>query len=200
MIKDDQAILFIVSRFLDYPDQAFMDEAQNLDAFVKKYISSEELREEVSIRLKPLVTMSLTELQEHYVSLFDYKEKTGLYLTSQELGDSRKRGGALIQLQKLIEYLGFEHIGKELADYMPMLLELAAVAEDCKELDGLKKRLAYAGQRIFSNLAETSPYYHIFDLLMSFALKAPTADEISQVESGREEADLDDMPYPMLYL
>lgn len=54
---------------------------------------------EILERIAPLFKMPLLELQEHYVETFDYKDKTGLYLTAHELGDSRKRGAALIKLQ-----------------------------------------------------------------------------------------------------
>ena len=60
------------------------------------------IRKEVLKRIDPLFEMSEKELQELYVETFDYKEKTNLYLTAHELGDSRKRGAALIKLQKLI--------------------------------------------------------------------------------------------------
>ncbi|WP_066287751.1 nitrate reductase molybdenum cofactor assembly chaperone [Bacillus sp. FJAT-29937] len=199
MKKERALTLLFISRFLDYPEQDFYEECVSVDEYVKKNISDKKLQKEISSRLKILFDRSLIELQELYVETFDYKEKTGLYLTSQELGDSRRRGTALIQLQKLIEKLGFEPVGKELADYIPMLLELIAVAPETEETLKLERRLAYAINRIFTNLPSSNPYYHVFDLFMTYIFEAPNQEEIARLEKDREDADLDELPYPMLY-
>ena len=199
-MKKDRAVnLLFVSRFLDYPEQEFYEECIRIDDYVIKNISSKKIQKEFSSRLKILFDRSLIELQELYVETFDYKEKTGLYLTSQELGDSRRRGSALIQLQKLIEESGFEPAGKELADYIPMLLELIAIAPETKEIKQLERRLAYAIHRIITHLPASNPYYQVFDLLMTYIFEAPNEEEIARLENEREDADLDELPYPMLY-
>ncbi|WNS73566.1 nitrate reductase molybdenum cofactor assembly chaperone [Bacillus sp. DTU_2020_1000418_1_SI_GHA_SEK_038] len=199
-MKNDRAFtLLFVSRFLDYPEQDFYEECVKVDNYVNQNISSEKLQKEFSSRLKILLDRTLIELQELYVETFDYKEKTGLYLTSQELGDSRRRGSALIQLQKLIEETGYEPAGKELADYIPMLLELIAVAPETEEIKQLERRLAYAIHRIFTHLPNSNPYYLVFDMLMTYIFKAPNQEEIARLENEREDADLDELPYPMLY-
>lgn len=199
MKKERALTLLFISRFLDYPEQDFYEECVSVDEYVKKNISDKKLQKVISSRLKILFNRSLIELQELYVETFDYKEKTGLYLTSQELGDSRRRGTALIRLQKLIEELGFEPVGKELADYIPMLLELIAVAPETEETLKLERRLAYAINRIFTNLPSSNPYYHVFDLFMTYIFEAPNQEEITRLEKDREDADLDELPYPMLY-
>ncbi|MED3553720.1 nitrate reductase molybdenum cofactor assembly chaperone [Cytobacillus praedii] len=199
-MKDEIAELLVVTaRFLDYPDQTFYRECSNLDAYLRKSITSEELHSEMSQRLMPLFSLELKDLQELYVETFDYKEKTGLYLTAQELGDSRRRGDALIRLQKLIADMGFEKVGIELTDYIPMLMELLAVAPENEEIHHLKRRLAYAIHRIYTHVSSSNPYYQIFDLLMTHVYEVPSSEEIARLVSEREEADLDELPYPMIY-
>ncbi|MED3574942.1 nitrate reductase molybdenum cofactor assembly chaperone [Cytobacillus praedii] len=192
-------LLIITARFLDYPDRTLYEECSNLDSYLKKYISSEEMHKEMSQRFMPLFSLELKELQELYVETFDYKEKTGLYLTAQELGDSRRRGDALIRLQKLIADMGFEKVGIELTDYIPMLMELLAVAPENEEIHHLKRRLAYAIHRIFTHISKNNPYYQIFDALMTHIFEVPSSEEISRLVNEREEADLDELPYPMIY-
>lgn len=199
MRDDISTLLVFVSRFLDYPNLTFFEECSNIDNYVNKNISSEELKKEVTQRLKPLFLLDLKNLQELYVETFDYKEKSGLYLTAQELGDSRKRGSALIQLQKLIIDLGFEQVSKELADYIPMLMELLAVAPENEDASFLKRRLAYAINRIYTHLPSGNLYHQVLGILMTFVFEAPNLEEIAQLENEREEADLEELPYPMLY-
>lgn len=199
MTNESKAILVIMSRVLDYPTQELLDGYQDIEEFVNEQISSVNMRTEILDRVKPLFNMSLLELQELYVETFDYKDKTGLYLTAHELGDSRKRGAALIKLQKLICEAGFEFEGQEIADYIPMLLELLAYAPEGENFERLSRRLAFAIHRILKHLPEQNPYQRIVDLMMMFVFEAPEAEEILILENEREEADLEELPYPMMY-
>lgn len=199
-MKIEQAeLLILVARFLDYPDQQFFEEKLELEKYVHSYLSFPKWAKEFIERATPLFELQEKDLQELYVDTFDYKEKTGLYLTAQELGDSRKRGMALIQLQKLIEELGYERVDNELADYIPMLLELLAVVEENDQVKVLKRRLAYALHRIVNHLPSDNPYHAILETLMLHVFEAPKFEEIKQLEHAWEEADLDPLPYPMLY-
>lgn len=195
-MDEKKAILVILSRLLDYPsaeDQSFILN------FMDEFIVTDDIRKEVIRRIQPLFGMSLNDLQQLYVNSFDYNEKSNLYLTAHELGDSRKRGFALIQLQKLILESGYEFASKQLADYIPMLLELLAATPDDEKLCNLSKRMSVAIQRILNNLSDSNPYYKAVELLMMFVFEAPELEEISSLEMLREEADLDELPYPMMY-
>lgn len=192
-------LLIFIARFLDYPDEDFIKEKADLEGYVRNNVSSPKFAKELIKRCRPLLALEEKDLQELYVDTFDYKEKTGLYLTAQELGDSRRRGMALIQLQKLIEELGFERVGDELADYIPMLLELVAAADENEQTKLLMRRLAYSLHRIVGHLSADNPYRAILEMLTIHVFKAPSREEIKLVESAWEEPDLDPLPYPMLY-
>lgn len=199
MKYDNKAILVILARLLDYPDEKFFEECSTIKAIIQDHISSIKIRNEVMSKIKPLMDMPLKELQELYVETFDQREKTNLYLTAHELGDSKKRGAALIQLQKLISECGYEYAGKELVDYIPMLLELLAVAPGDENLLLLSRRVAYAINRIVNHLPGKHPYHQPIELLMLYVFEKPAAEDISQLENLREAADLDELPYPMMY-
>jgi nitrate reductase molybdenum cofactor assembly chaperone NarJ/NarW len=199
MKNDRKAILLILARFLDYPDEKFFEEYPDVLSFVNEHLSSKKIRNNVMSRIKPLMDMSKKELQELYVETFDQREKTNLYLTAHEMGDSKKRGAALIKLQMLIAECGYENIGKELVDYIPMILELLAVAPEHEKFLLLSRRVAYAIHRILNHLSCDHPYYQLIELLMLYVFEKPEAEEISILENLREEADLDELPYPMMY-
>jgi nitrate reductase molybdenum cofactor assembly chaperone NarJ/NarW len=199
MTNESSALLVIMSRILEYPNDDFFEERPIIEKFVNKQIHIETHRKEILERIDPLFEMGQKKLQELYVETFDYKEKTSLYLTAHELGDSRKRGAALIKLQKLICEGGFEYEGKELADYIPMLLELLAVAPEEDNFIRLRRRMSYAIHRLLNNLPRSNPYHKAIDLLMMFVFTAPEKEEIALLENEREEADLDELPYPVMY-
>src|SRR5690606_13722809 len=148
------------------------------------------MRNEILERITPLFKMPILELQELSVETFDYKDKTGLYLTAHELGDSRKRGAALIKLQKLIVEGGFEYHGNEIVDYIPMLFELLAHSTEAVNFERLYRRIAFAVARIHKNLMDSNPYKRIVDLQMMSVFEAPEAQEITILETPREDADL----------
>jgi nitrate reductase delta subunit len=67
------------------------------------------------------------EVQRRYVADFDLSGPSSLYLTYHRYGDDRQRGRALIALRRLLREAGWELEHWELPDYLPLLVELAAV-------------------------------------------------------------------------
>ncbi|WP_462408844.1 nitrate reductase molybdenum cofactor assembly chaperone [Neobacillus sp. Marseille-QA0830] len=198
-MTEKKAILLLMANILDYPDQAFYQGQSEVEEWLCEKISEESVRDEILSRIRPLFELKLEELQELYVESFDYRDKTNLYLTAHELGDSKKRGAALIQMQKLIMEAGFDFDGKELADYIPMLLELLAVGPEEEKFLKLAKRVAYAISRVLTHLEDRNPYKRAVQLLQMFAFEELKPDEIANLENSREEADLNELPYPLMY-
>src|SRR5699024_7391279 len=122
MEQTRRVILVLASRLMGYPTNDFQQIAIELDELIENTIKEKSLRVELQSTYTPLRQLSNREVQELYVETFDLKSKLGLYLTAHELGDSNKRGAALIKLQKVISQSGFERVGEELVDYMPMIL------------------------------------------------------------------------------
>ena len=67
-------------------------------------------------------------LQRDYVETFDFTRRNSLYLTYHVHGDRRQRGVALLRLKQRYAAAGFGLLDGELPDYLPVMLEFAALA------------------------------------------------------------------------
>lgn len=68
-----------------------------------------------------------TSLASEYVQLFDFRRRCCLHLTYYTCGDTRRRGEALVGFAAAYRAAGLEVAGGELPDFLPAVLELAAV-------------------------------------------------------------------------
>lgn len=100
MNNEKRTILVISARLLDYPANGIKNLINDIEELVENLIAKTDVKEEIRQMYKPLSDFNDTEIQELYVETFDLKTKLGLYLTAHELGDSSRRGAALIKLQK----------------------------------------------------------------------------------------------------
>ena len=71
------------------------------------------------------------DLQEAYVGLFDRTRGLCLNLFEHVHGDSRERGPAMVELNGIYASAGLEPRSGELPDYLPAMLEFAAVDPAC---------------------------------------------------------------------
>jgi nitrate reductase delta subunit len=67
------------------------------------------------------------EVAQHYVATFDLRRRCALYLTYYRYGDTRKRGMALLTFKAAYRAAGFEPAADELPDYLPLVLDFAAL-------------------------------------------------------------------------
>lgn len=199
MNQEKRVILIMASRLLGYPSSDMEKMMKDFDELLEDVELDDQTKQELKGTYEPLRSLEQTELQELYVETFDLKSKLGLYLTAHELGDSNKRGAALIKLQKIINQAGFERVGEELVDYIPMLLEFLAVSPKKPDVERLFKRLAVSIHYMKMNIEEENPYATILQVLMKYVFPIPTNEELQKLEEGREEADLEELPYPIMY-
>ncbi|HLR01292.1 MAG TPA: nitrate reductase molybdenum cofactor assembly chaperone [Virgibacillus sp.] len=198
MNDQQRACLLIASRLLSYP--ANTDEERTaIHECIEEDIDSNALKMRLYAASSAIFDLDELERKETYVSTFDLRSKLGLYLTGHEFGDSNKRGAAIIQLQKVISKSGFERVDDELADYIPMLFEYLVVAPEDENSAWILRRLAVAVQRMKDSISGDNPYAIILYVLMEFIFDEPTKEEIEKLEFEREDADLENLPYPMLY-
>ena len=77
--------------------------------------------------LAPLLTQleseDITDLQESYVLLFDRSRTLSPNLFEHIHGESRDRGGAMVDLLETYRAAGFDLTGTELPDHLPVLRE-----------------------------------------------------------------------------
>src|SRR6185436_5184959 len=62
-----------------------------------------------------------------YVELFDFRRRCCLHLTYYTAGDTRKRGEALVMFAAAFKAAGLQLVDGELPDYLPAVLDLAAL-------------------------------------------------------------------------
>ena len=105
--------------------------------------------------------------QRLYVDAFDFTKQCSLHLTYHVHGDRRQRGMAMLQLKEAYRAAGFEPPGDELPDYLPLMLEFAALAPDDAGRDLLEDNrvsieLVRAGLQ-----RERSPFAPLLDVVVA---------------------------------
>jgi nitrate reductase delta subunit len=68
-----------------------------------------------------------SEVATHYVETFDLRRRCALYLTYYRYGDTRKRGMAMLAFKAAYRDAGLDPVDSELPDYLPMVLDFAAL-------------------------------------------------------------------------
>jgi nitrate reductase molybdenum cofactor assembly chaperone NarJ/NarW len=190
-------ILQAASFLLSYPDDDFMENLAEAKEWVEQLPLS-RAKGPILKGIEQLSSMKLTELQQLYVSLFDLRESTCLYLTAHELGDSNRRGNSLLELRQLLFKAGVQEETQELPDYLPLLFELLAMKEGEMDLSQLEKRVSTVIMRIKNKLDNEGPYFHLFAALEQILPKADETD-IARQDAEKKPADLEEMPYPLYY-
>ncbi len=127
------SIYKIVSALLDYPDQALLDQVDEIRAAIARSPAIEAAeREALDAFLDHVAGMAPIELQASYVKTFDLAPEHSLHLTHHLFGDDndRNRGPALIDLGELYGDYGMRVAANELPDYLPLVLEFVATLDD----------------------------------------------------------------------
>ena len=129
----------------------------------------------------------LFDAEERYVDLFDRGRALSLNLFEHVHGDSRDRGQAMVELKRLYEAAGFELSGRELPDFLPVVLEYLSrrglgeareLLADCAEiLAGIARSLA----------ARRSRYAAVLQALLVIAGEKPI--DVAKVPPVRERAE-----------
>lgn len=111
----------VLSRLLRYPDEALISDLPLIESAVAGPLGD---------RLHPLIRYleqaPLLDAQATYVETFDRRRRCCLYLSYYLNGDTRRRGEALWRFADACHAAGYEVADGELADFLPVVLELAA--------------------------------------------------------------------------
>lgn len=117
----------IASSLLVYPEKEFMARRVELESLAKKL--DPEWGQPLLEFLDGTFTMTLDELQRHYVEIFDMRRRCSLFLTSWTHGDTRNRGMALIYFKEKYKDAGIILSDEELPDHLAVVLEFAALVD-----------------------------------------------------------------------
>ena len=122
----------LASVLLQYPTRALFDGLDELDAAARS--GPRAARGHLAAFLAWLRATPPHEVAQHYVETFDLRRRSALYLTYYRHGDTRRRGMALLAFKTAYRAAGLEPAEAELPDYLPVVLDFAAVAPAGEDL------------------------------------------------------------------
>lgn len=163
---------------LDYPDRelfAATAELQRAAASVPASAGGAMLR----AFLKRRAEQQEMAAQEEYVATFDFHKRASLYLSYYRDGDRRQRGTTLLGLKRRYRDAGLELRNGELPDYLPVVLEFAALEPAAGEAVLCRLRPGIELLRAALRRQE-SPYAQVMSALVK-ALPALSDAEVEQV-------------------
>jgi nitrate reductase molybdenum cofactor assembly chaperone NarJ/NarW len=124
----ETAVYKLASVLLQYPTTALFDGLGELDAFAAT-TSPKSARTAFARFLSWLRRTAPADVAQHYVQTFDLRRRCALYLTYYRYGDTRKRGMAMVAFKAAYRDAGFVPTEDELPDYLPMVLDFAALTD-----------------------------------------------------------------------
>jgi nitrate reductase delta subunit len=157
----------MMSFLLQYPGEQWQEEADEM--FVnwcqllqdENNESTELIKAIASDCIAEFIGMDPDAITANYVKTFDFSKKTNLYLTYGQLGEERERGPALLKLKQIYEEEEMTLTSEELPDYLPLVLEYVAVADENKGVSLLvsfRKALESVKEAL---IEANSPYRHV---------------------------------------
>lgn len=142
----------VLSLLLEYPEEEPEQLAERVSAYVNTARREGEAvpggLEELAGRLSPL---SLEELRQAYVELFDLTSGCSLYMAWHAYGDTPRQGRGLAALCDLYADAGYARLPGVLPDYLPLMLEFAAIAPEWATrtvCEGFLPHIRTLGERI----------------------------------------------------
>ncbi len=183
------ATLRALSALLTYPTEELRASASEMrEALDREALLAEDERAAIAPLISELANRDLYELQERYVDLFDRARHFSLYLFEHLYGESRDRGGMMVELVERYRAHGLEIAARELPDYLPLYLEYLSLlpleqarrelGEPVAVISALARRLEKRG----------SPYAPVLAALEKLAAAEPDPRDLGDLE---READLD---------
>ncbi|MCA2216666.1 nitrate reductase molybdenum cofactor assembly chaperone [Jidongwangia harbinensis] len=169
------------SLLLRYPDAAALSVLPTLTAALGELPApvAEPLREVAGYRAKH----DPTSLAASYVELFDFRRRCCLHLTYYTAGDTRRRGEALVLFAGAYRDAGVRVVDGELPDYLPAVLDLAALDDGGWRL----LRENRVGLELLSRAleAQSSVYRNVLDAVTAMLPPAEPGDIAAALRLAR---------------
>jgi nitrate reductase delta subunit len=168
----------LLSVLLQYPERELIDAREELEraaagsAGIQRFLAWQQAR-------------PLGQAQEAYVRTFDFDRRASLHLTYHTHGDRRQRGLELVRLKRRYADAGQPLLAGELPDYLPVVLEFAAL--DAERGEALLNELRAPLELVRSRLHDTeSPYARLLDAVVA-ALPRPSRNQLAAARRIAEE-------------
>lgn len=175
------ATLRLAALLLDYPDRELFAATRELQAaagHIPVSAGGHELRAFLDRRAAQEELLA----QEEYVATFDFNKRASLYLSYYRDGDRRQRGATLLGLKRRYRDAGLELTGGELPDYLPAMLEFAALVPS--EGEAVLRRMRPGIELLRASLRDLhSPYAEVLDAVTTVlpAMSAADLDEARRI-------------------
>ena len=163
--KQTAAARLAAAWLLSYPDDTLLGRLDSIAAVVAELPPSTGAP--LSLFLAHLSDTPLSDVQAHYVTVFDMKRKACPYLTYWTDGDTRNRGRAILRFKQAYLEAGYDLGSEELPDHLSVVLEFAAIA-DTLTGEALLSEHQDAIHLLRDALAKMeSAYVHVLDAVMA---------------------------------
>ncbi len=182
-----------MSLLLSYPSEELQEAIGEIALAIQSEGKlSKPAQEALAPLFEELASLDIYDLRETYVGLFDRSRSLSLNLFEHVHGESRDRGGAMVDLLETYRAGGFEPATSELPDHLPVLLEFLAM-RPLAEAQDILQDAAHILEALRVRLEKReSAYAAAFAALLEFA--GAGADQAAVAELlAREEDDPDDL-------
>lgn len=170
---------------LTYPDEALVSALPDIrDALAQEGLLSRENLAAIDVLLARLGHEDLMDLQEAYVQLFDRTRSMSLHLYEHLYGEARERGQAMVRLQTLYRFHGFEHTCAELPDFLPLFAEFLSLMPDRTARTILSDAAPVIEALHQRAVAKATPYAAVFSSLVSLASKSVDRALLAEIMRG----------------
>lgn len=197
--SDQAVVLQAASVCLQYPDDPVLSTLPLVRRAVDA-LPDERARERLTAFLDAAAATPPTRLAQHYVEVFDQRRRCCLYLTWWSDGETRRRGGALAGLKQRYRAGGMELDTTELPDFLPAVLEYAAVGDLADGLALLQEHRPGLELLRLALLDAGTPYAAVVEAVCAL-LPGPSPADVAAAKamarSGppREQVGLDLAPF-----
>jgi nitrate reductase delta subunit len=183
----------IAGILLQYPDDRVYGQLDDIEAALPA-VAERAQQQPLSRTAAWLRETGPVGAARHHVETFDLTRRCSPYLTYYRYGDTRQRGMALLALKHTYRRAGLEPAGTELPDYLPAVLEFAALTPG----GGALLRTHRAGLELL-RLAlhdKASPYADVLDAVTAGlpVLSAKQSGDVRRLAADgppREDVGLD---------
>jgi nitrate reductase delta subunit len=179
-----------LSLLLTYPESDWLAALPEMHAALS---DEADANGDAAQRLAPLFDLlhesSLIALQENYVATFDRNPSHSLHLFEHIHGESRDRGGAMIDLLEEYWKHGFDASAAELPDYVPLFLEFLSLLPEDRALELLGDAvhvLAAIGRRLDANGSPYATAFQALEVLSPVAAQALADPPVRDMDEAME--------------
>jgi nitrate reductase delta subunit len=166
-VTSAQTELRLLALLLDYPDEQLLAGHDEIVAALAGLHPSPR-RDALARFVTWLYESERFAIETEYVASFDFSKRTTLHLSFYTYGDRRQRGMAMLALKERFAAAGLPFAdGGNLPDYLPALLEFAALAP-AEDGDELLRQLRAGIEIVRAGLHRAaSPYALLLDALVA---------------------------------